>query len=484
MSVARCCTILTLTALGSLACNQPNTAQRSASAKASAPSSSQRASAQAGPTGLGLDAAVPSLPPSVNADSERWDPASTHAVIVGALTFKDPAILPFSNRHRKDQELADLLVSRGVKKRNLTLLLDEAATADGVFKALEAAAAAAPADSTFLFYYAGHGDKSDKGVISFVAYDSSSDKKTNLTLARIERTIEKNFKGKRILLLADACYSGGLLDVATSLTAKGFAAVALTSAESSNLSTGNWTFTQTLIDSLSGLPVSDRNADGKVDIGELADEARDAMKYRERQRSGVGLAGLPRTFVVADTKGSGWLRQNTPLEKGAYLEVSPSGSVEVGRVLDTSGSTVDVELYHYSDKSKVQVQVADAKPPVFQRFPASSKIHVYWKNKAYDAEVKRVEGDFHFITYTGFESYWDEWVLSDRIAESEQKAPTKPANVGSRAFAVGDKVKIDWQGKQYPGSVLQVKDGKYFVHYDGYGKEWDEWAVPARVHGR
>lgn len=462
------------------ACNQPsNGGQRSGSARAKS-SESHRGSAKPNDSALAIGSA-PSAQPSANTpvDSGRWDPASTHAVVVGALTFKDPGILPFSSRHRKDQELADLLVSRGVKKENLTLLLDEQSTAENVFKALEATASAAPADSTFLFYYAGHGDKSDKGVISFVAYDSSSDKKTDLTLARIERTIEKNFKGMRILLLADACYSGGLLDVATRLSAKGFSAAALTSAESSNLSTGNWTFTQTLIDALSGLPVTDRNADGKVDIGELADEARDAMKYREHQRSGIGLAGLPRTLVLADTQGTGWLRQNTPLEKGAYLEVSPSGSVEMGRVLDTSGSTVDVELYHYSDKSRAQVQVADAKPPIFQRFPGGSKVHVYWKNKAYDAEVKRVEGDFHFITYTGFESYWDEWVLSDRIVESEKK-PAAPVKL----FAVGDKVKIDWQGKQYPGSVLQVKDGKYFVHYDGYGQEWHEWAVPARVHAR
>src|SRR5688500_16130191 len=43
-----------------------------------------------------------------------WDPATTHAVIVGVLTFADPAIATFPARNRKDQELADTLIARGV----------------------------------------------------------------------------------------------------------------------------------------------------------------------------------------------------------------------------------------------------------------------------------------------------------------------------------------------------------------------------------
>ena len=38
-----------------------------------------------------------------------------------------------------------------------------------------------------------------------------------------------------------------------------------------------------------------------------------------------------------------------------------------------------------------------------------------WGKRLWDAKVLRRDGDFHFITYPGWPSVWDEWVLSDRI---------------------------------------------------------------------
>lgn len=47
----------------------------------------------------------------------------------------------------------------------------------------------------------------------------------------------------------------------------------------------------------------------------------------------------------------------------------------------------------------------------------------------------------------------------------------------------GDKIEILWKGKYYPGKVLEVKDGKWFISYDGYGKEWNEWIGADRIKG-
>jgi hypothetical protein len=41
---------------------------------------------------------------------------------------------------------------------------------------------------------------------------------------------------------------------------------------------------------------------------------------------------------------------------------------------------------------------------------------VWWGGKTWSAKVVRTDGDFHFITYPGWPSIWDEWILSDRIA--------------------------------------------------------------------
>ena len=54
----------------------------------------------------------------------------------------------------------------------------------------------------------------------------------------------------------------------------------------------------------------------------------------------------------------------------------------------------------------------------------------------------------------------------------------------SGAFAdhkVGDSVTVEWKGKWYPASILEVKDGKYKIHYDGYEASWDEWVTTARM---
>lgn len=52
-------------------------------------------------------------------------------------------------------------------------------------------------------------------------------------------------------------------------------------------------------------------------------------------------------------------------------------------------------------------------------------------------------------------------------------------------FAVGNKITIEWKGKGWPGVITEVvaKD-RYRIHYDGYGKEWDEIIGPKRILGR
>ncbi len=44
-----------------------------------------------------------------------------------------------------------------------------------------------------------------------------------------------------------------------------------------------------------------------------------------------------------------------------------------------------------------------------------------------------------------------------------------------RAYDVGDKVLVEWEGEVYPAVILEIPGpGKVKVHYEGYGNEWDE----------
>lgn len=45
----------------------------------------------------------------------------------------------------------------------------------------------------------------------------------------------------------------------------------------------------------------------------------------------------------------------------------------------------------------------------------------------------------------------------------------------------GDKAQVLWHGNWYPATVLSAKVNKCFIHYDGYGRNWDEWVGPSRI---
>lgn len=69
-------------------------------------------------------------------------------------------------------------------------------------------------------------------------------------------------------------------------------------------------------------------------------------------------------------------------------------------------------------------------------------------------------------------------------AKPAAKVDPKAADAGAAAavgYKVGDKVSVEWKGQWWPAKILAIGNGKYKVHYDGYGSEWDEFVGPSRV---
>ncbi len=55
----------------------------------------------------------------------------------------------------------------------------------------------------------------------------------------------------------------------------------------------------------------------------------------------------------------------------------------------------------------------------------------------------------------------------------------------SRAYDVGDKVLVEWEGEVYPAIILEVPGpGRVKVHYEGYDEMWDEEIPRGRIKGR
>ena len=53
-----------------------------------------------------------------------------------------------------------------------------------------------------------------------------------------------------------------------------------------------------------------------------------------------------------------------------------------------------------------------------------------------------------------------------------------------QSYTVGDHVLVDWEGKEYPASIIHVAGpAKFKVHFDGYDSVWDEDVTRDRIKG-
>jgi hypothetical protein len=354
-------------------------------------------------------------------------PAHTYAVIAGVLQWQQPGLMGWPTKHRKDEELRDVLLKRGVPASHLATLLDEQATYSRIKRAIHATCrrAAADAEATLIVYYCGHGGPCGGGDMCFMNYDviPGEPQRTGLLASDLAAMISKDFKGKRVLLLADCCYSGGLAKAAETLGKSGLQAASLTSADTTVVSTGNWTFTQTVIDALEGSALADKNGDGIITLDELAGEVGDAMKFLEHQRSGYAKFGLAGTFRIGPTKTAESSRNARAGDYriGEYVAALDDSGQRAGRLVGIHDGKLVVQFYDYSEKRTVELAVTkvaglppDGKLPG-QHAEKPAEIEVEWKGSWYLATVIKTDGKKTHIHYVGYPNSEDEWVAKERI---------------------------------------------------------------------
>jgi RNA binding chromodomain-containing protein len=106
------------------------------------------------------------------------------------------------------------------------------------------------------------------------------------------------------------------------------------------------------------------------------------------------------------------------------------------------------------------------------------KAQVLWHGTWYPATVLKAQGTHCYIHYEGYGNNWDEWVGPGRI-QVVSSGP-RPPLIGVARFQPGDPVQVLWGSKWWPAHVLRVKGYQLYIHYDGYGNNWDEWVGPER----
>lgn len=352
-------------------------------------------------------------------------PADTYAVIAGVLQWPVASrINGFPTKNRKDEELYETLRARGVPAENMKLLLDEEATYSGVKRAIKSVAGKAPAGSTLIFYYCGHGAPVNAGgELCLMNYDIQPQRAglTGLLASNLTKMIQDNFKGKRVLFLADCCFSGGLGRSAEALHKAGFETAAITSSNEQVVSTLNWTFTQTVIDSLKGDSFADANGDGLVSLAELATEVKGAMAALERQPSGTAFHGWNGGFNVSIAKPKAQTG-DAKYKPGDYVVVPDAR--RAGRILAVADGKFAVQFYDYTEKNKIELPAAKLEPlpedwsnraKKFAFKAEKAEVEVEWNSQWFPATILKKDGEKTLIHYIGFDSSWDEWVTKERI---------------------------------------------------------------------
>ncbi|MFO0747141.1 MAG: caspase family protein [Myxococcota bacterium] len=415
-----------------------------------------------------------------------WDPATTWTVTVGVLSWKDKDLPDFSTYHRKDKELDQTLGERGVPEAQRVLLIDRQASASAVLAAIARQVTTAPPGATFIFYFTGHGARDPAGELVLTTTDAVAEHldRTGLHAADLVPLFALRGPKDRVLLLSDACTSGDLAAIALSLSMLGVPTASLTSAAAQSESTGNWTYSQTLIDALRGAPLLDADGDGTITLAEVAGEAKEALKFREGQPSGFTPAGLPLGFVLART--APWPDELAALDKDGdkwhrgdwVLARNPAGVRAVGRVLGAERKPaargkrgppvvrLRLAFFGFADESLGWAREDRVQPILFEDWPVGTHLKVEDDDEEYEAEVLAVADDLHFVHYEGFGADEDEWVTPDQIIGPWAPDPDDPRNVivnGEAAWVKGE------------------VDGKVCVRYPGTDWTEDECVAPERV---
>jgi hypothetical protein len=287
--------------------------------------------------------------PALGQTAQGWQPQNSWAFVVGVLEWKDAQTwAPFPKRNRRDDQLVQALLKLGLPREHIVVLQDQKATHDAIEHAFQSTLAQTAGSDTLFVYYAGHGYRDEAhGDFYMVPYDGYENE-TLWSLHDLALDLDQHFQGKRVILSADCCHSGSLGDY----VAKGGHKVpyaAFCSSSSKLASTGNWTFSDDLLDLLTGNPAADLDGDGYVSLAEGGKLIASEMKFAEDQSAGLTATsdfGAAEHFVSTSRR----LRS----DEGKLAMVRYEGEDWKARILERKGNQVLVRWLGDPDDSPDQ----------------------------------------------------------------------------------------------------------------------------------
>ncbi|HSI85044.1 MAG: caspase family protein [Candidatus Methylacidiphilales bacterium] len=342
--------------------------------------------------------------------NNEWDPKKTWIFAAGVIQFDDKDLQSWPDHNRIDDKMIQAYIRRGVPDDHIFYIKNKMATKANLEEKLAEHAKKAGKDDTFIFYYTGHGSrdyKQDSRPVNFMTYDTDS----KWMVSDIVKTIQKNFTGNRVLLTADCCYSGAILEEVSRMSSRLPIAV-FTSSRASSTSTGAWTFTQIITDALNGSPLLDLNGDGNITFQEMANYADEEMSFVEEQR--VTYFPRPGSFFNKDLIFAKATAKKAP-RVGERLEGEENGKWYKIKVLDSKDNKVFVTWLGWAttfDTWLTPEQIRPYKPVMMKN---GTPIEIEWDKKWWKGSIVKNEMGLYFVHYDGYKDIDNEWVALNRV---------------------------------------------------------------------
>ena len=249
--------------------------------------------------------------------AERW------AVVIGIGDYRADDITDLRFAGKDAQAMYDFLKSpsAGFQEDHILFLKDDKATGAAMREAMFVFLQKADYDDLVLIYFAGHGAPDPTRPDNLYLLPHDADTKalaaTGFPMWDVKTALRRQIKAERVIVVADACHSGGTKDGETNPINGSFGdlftpsrRVILTAADDNELSYedakwggGHGAFTYNFIEGLKGAADADKN--GIVTFLEAADYVTAKVKTETNGRQTPqrgGLGDVPLAEVIAGTQ--------------------------------------------------------------------------------------------------------------------------------------------------------------------------------------
>jgi hypothetical protein len=344
--------------------------------------------------------------------SRSWNPDRTWVYFVGLLEWKNSEeFASFPQENRRDEVLLNVLRAAGVPEKQILYLKDSEATIARVDETFPKFLREAAPGDTVIVYFCGHGYKSDDNRTTYLATYDAGEETEGWQVETLTAAIEKNFGGATAILMADNCYSGALAEaVKARRAASKISYAVMTSAHFNSFSTGNWTFTESLIYAFRGDSYIDDDGDGKITFAELeANSAEDLLFAEEQLAEFAYTENFDRQAVVAVSP------QKAAFRVGERVEAYSVDGYYKGFIRDAKNGKFQIRYYGYEESDDEWVPASRIRRAAPKQFRVGARVKVEWEGEWYPAKILQVKGGSHYVAYDGYGTEWNEWVPSERI---------------------------------------------------------------------